>query len=236
MRIKLFIWNVLLLFLISGCNGNEENINAFDPSSITHYDRVFNKKSSSIEGLQLEGAFDLEISGSKRVLVWNVIQSNDQQISFSLPEEWKAKDKDNTLFFCNIDTSGFFAILAHKKEDYGVDLETYVNLFNDTILNDTTEIFTVENSLQLIKSAREAFYYKLFSEEAEDDRIYYSLITENQSYIFDFSLKLENVRPNNLYDLIFNVIVHSFQINNSNLLESDGDSYEISIGSVSEAE
>jgi hypothetical protein len=213
---------ILFSIIIISCESAEKCVDNLNPDSIKTFDKVtvFDSKDSFKKGL-LDGPMDISVREKNHVIHWNMYQSNDIQVSFSIPSNWNVITKEKAFLYCSVDDtdSSFFVVLLHDKQEINILLNTYKDLLVKDILSDTTEIFEIIESDFLQGISRNAHYLKMNSVINGNNKRYYSLLTENDNYIFDFSLCLsDDANDDSLSDAIFNLVLHSFRINECNLL------------------
>ena len=211
----------LSLIIILGCQSNSiEKINQFDKESIKGYQslEISTLDKVTSKGL-IEGQVTFQVDGLRTTKNLQAYQSTDGQLSFCIPSDWEISELDETLLFCPIgeNEASYFTLIVHNKVENSISLLEYRNLLIETLGADSIRTYTILNS-SVLEGEHRSFYYlhfegnRLNSNDKEHSSEAFALLTENDEYIFDFTLKSSGLDQNPFTELIFLSIMQTFKI------------------------
>ena len=142
MNSKYSIYYLCMLILTFSCTSNKS------PEQVPYVKKdrqVYERVLTSYEKDESELVHDkvpLNIDDNKIIINWEIYQSADKQLMFSIPSTWSIEEKIGNEIYCNVNEQkkAFFLLLAHNKVQHDLTLDGYLDLVYNTFATDTTEI------------------------------------------------------------------------------------------------
>lgn len=223
-----YILSLFVLILFQKCTSQKEKVDLLDITSI----QSFKESSVSMKEVALEGTIEFTIQDSSFTIDWIPYWSNDEQLSFSIPSYWKIIDDQSALLFCRIGnhTKSYFALLVHDKETNDLTLDGYKDLMIQRLNSDTLEFFDITEYSRFESAERGGYFFSVRSNRDQVKSKFYTMVTDTEKYILDFSMRLYGSDIDTPFKEVFNVVVHSFQVYGIPIFSSKSKFTEIKVG------
>ena len=167
----------------------------------------------------LDGTFD--------TTHWTRYEGRLEDISFSVPSEWKVSKENKAELIMTVDSirRDFFALVVNPKNQDLQEAEVYVQYILQEMEKEFSGRYTISEQSKLANDYRDLFYLKMESDSLADPT-YSMVITENEGYIFDFTYKVGS-RQVASTDVIFNMVMHSFEFNGTSVMGPETSLYSV---------
>lgn len=203
---------ILLLYFLRGNRQKFENFIFEDLGNfVADIESEIPKYGNSRQSV---GPSEINFLGERYDIDWKRVKSSDDQISLNIPTNWRIeKDSSRSLHCLTGENEGsYFSILIHKKEELGISLSNYISYFLNTISEDTVEIFKIEEFSKAMNSMEDIYYVNLSSVVDSVNSETFSIVLENNNYIFDFSYRTAGSDISPLSKIIFFYVIHTINI------------------------
>lgn len=127
------------------------------------------------------------------------------------PIEWKPAEQKFYLFFSKLNDTNentFFVVIRYDKEMRNISLDNYVKEVYSQLRDDTVEVFIDYMLKELLFKDKRAFYGEFMTEITDSSYVTFSMYTEHNGMIYDFSLKVPQLEReayySNFQDILYN--------------------------------
>lgn len=131
------------------------------------------------------------------------------------PSYWDLITTDKAYFFSYLgdkDSSAYFAIIKYPKDVYLIDSKRYLQEIYHQLQADTAELAQGYTVKRLIFEKKEAYYCEYYTKIGNSEYLTYSLLFEEDGFLYDFTLKVKKMNAARYYE-IFQNILFNFRIN-----------------------
>jgi len=220
---------LVLCFAFLSCNENKESSYIpLDSSKEFEFNEITTTYNTNTKDL-IRGAVPIMIEDVEKKIGWTVYQSTDNQLAFSLPDDWKIKARKKCVLYCNLVDfrDDYFALVTNSKISNNLSLDDYLlELFN-VVSKDTTELLVDYEVKKITMEDRLMYVFSFETRKNNIDYTTFSCFTEDDLNIFDFTLKRKKENISNLDKLKFDVVLENFKINKTKLFSYSKDGFKI---------
>lgn len=154
---------------------------------------------------------------------WIILKNKSHKCVVSIPEKWIVKRRDKTFLFVKPDvkTDDFFVWKRYAKSNS--NLENFANHYYSVLSSDTVEVFSNPSiSKQMLKNSKFAYRLSGVLSTNKHESVFYSLLTEDEHFFHELTIKISSLENTQLYKLIFDLMLESTFISDHAILKSDG--------------
>ncbi len=186
-------------------SGNLNNSNIVD----------LTKNGRTIKGYKT-GTWHYSLNDKECQVSWVIYE--DSLIKINHPQDWDIKRDSELLFYSKLNNNknNFFLIKRYAKADIKISLDGYIREAIYRLIRRNNEKITDYACFKLEYEERNAYFLRFDEDFANNLVEYYSFYTEDNYFIYDFTLRVgfDKLRMNKE---IFGTIIYSLCINGDKL-------------------
>ncbi len=226
---KLSILSLYISILIFyGCNNTDKfKLNAFNVDKVESF--KINPLASEIGLIE-----KMDLSDGKNELEskWNSYISNNGELTFNIPQNWEITKKEGTLMYCKYGNqeNSFFVLLTYNKKEHSITFDSFLEAIMEDMESDTVNHFEINENFRGKSLGYNVNFFSTSMLESGQKSIGYSLITETDSLILDFSMKVMEEDYSEFSKVLFFLSAGSFKINGVPLFEQEESSSGLDFG------